>query len=124
LNPAFYKRFWDLCGYEVFTTSKQWLQRGRFPPQLNNTNIVLIPKIDNPTSMKDLRPISLCNVIYKIISKVLANRLKLLLNMYISLEQSAFVADRSILDNVTVAMETIHHMKCKTRGKVGEVALK
>jgi hypothetical protein len=124
LNPAFYKRFWDLCGYEVFTTSKQWLQRGRFPPQLNNTNIVLIPKVDNPTSMKDLRPISLCNVIYKIISKVLANRLKPLLNRYISLEQSAFVADRSILDNVTVAMETIHHMKCKTRGKVGEVALK
>ncbi|MCI31254.1 CNGC5-like protein, partial [Trifolium medium] len=42
LNPAFYKRFWDLCGKEVYQTSKQWLQRGRFPEQLNNTNIVLI----------------------------------------------------------------------------------
>ncbi|GAU26876.1 hypothetical protein TSUD_02790 [Trifolium subterraneum] len=79
LNPAFYKRFWDLCGVEIFNTSKQWLQQGCFPPQINETNIVLIPKVENPTSMKDLRPISLCNVLYKIISKVLANRLKPLL---------------------------------------------
>ncbi|GAU29295.1 hypothetical protein TSUD_226660 [Trifolium subterraneum] len=93
LNPAFYKRFWDLC-------------------------------VDNPTSMKDLRPISLCNVLYKVLSKVLANRLKPLLNRYIFVEQSAFFADRSILDNVMVAMETIHHMKCKVKGKIGEVALK
>jgi hypothetical protein len=54
LNPAFYKRFWELCGGELYNTSVQWLQRGRFPEQLNKTNIVLIPKIDNPTSMKDL----------------------------------------------------------------------
>jgi hypothetical protein len=124
LNPAFYKRFWELCGKELYHTSLQWLQMGRLPDELNNTNIVLIPKVDNPTSMKDLRPISLCNVIYKILSKVLANRLKPLLNRYISFEQSAFVSDRSILDNVMVAMETIHHMKCKVKGKVGEVALK
>jgi hypothetical protein len=124
LNPAFYKRFWDLCGSEIFEASKQWLLQGRFPDDLNNTNIVLIPKVDNPTSMKDLRPISLCNVLYKIVSKVLANRLKPFLTRYISFEQSAFVENRSILDNVMVAMETIHHMKCKVKGKVGEVALK
>jgi hypothetical protein len=62
--------------------------------------------------------------VYKILSKVLANRLKPLLNRYISVEQSTFIADRSIIDNVMVAMETIHHMKCKVKGKVGEVALK
>ncbi|MCI00775.1 RNA-directed DNA polymerase (Reverse transcriptase), partial [Trifolium medium] len=54
----------------------------------------------------------------------MANRLKPLLNRYISTEQSVFVADRSIFDNVMVAMETIHHMKRKVKGKVGEVALK
>ncbi|MCI09488.1 CNGC5-like protein, partial [Trifolium medium] len=80
LNPSFYKKFWDLCGREVYITSLQWLQRGQLPEELNNTNIILIPKVDNPTSMEDLRPISLCNVLYKILSKVLANRLKPLLN--------------------------------------------
>jgi hypothetical protein len=124
LNPAFYKRFWELCGREIYDTSLMWLQRGSFPEHMNDTNIVLIPKVDKPTSMKDLRRISLCNVVYRIISKVLANRLKPLLNRYISVEQSAFIPDRSILDNGMVAMETIHHMKCKVKGKVGEVALK
>jgi hypothetical protein len=123
-NPAFYKHFWELCGKEIYESSVQWLQRGRFPKHMNDTNIVLIPKVDRPTSMKDLRPISLCNVVYKILSKVLANRLKPRLHRYIYVEQYAFIADRSILDNVMVAMETIHHMKCKVKGKVGEVVLK
>ncbi|MCH79971.1 hypothetical protein A2U01_0000733, partial [Trifolium medium] len=80
LNPTFYKRFWALYGNEVSQTSKQWLQRGRFPDQLNDTNIVLIPKVDSPTSMKDLKPTSLCNVLYKIVLNVLANKIKPLLN--------------------------------------------
>jgi hypothetical protein len=68
--------------------------------------------------MKDFRPISLCNVLYKILSKVLANRLKSLLNCCISGGHSSFVSDRSIVDNVMEAMETIHHMKSKVVGKV------
>lgn len=74
--------------------------------------------------MKDLRPLSLCNVIYKVIYKVLANRMKPLLHKYISLEQFAFVEDQSILDNMLVSMETLHHLKCKTVGKIGDLALK
>ena len=53
-----------------------FLNNGNMLPEINHTNIVLIPKIRNPVKMSDFRPISLCNVIYKIISKVLANRLK------------------------------------------------
>jgi hypothetical protein len=124
LNPTFYKRFWNLCGVEIFNAGVSWLERGSFPEQIMATNIVLIPKKDNPETMKDLRPISLCNVLYKIISKVLANRLKPLLPQCISQEQSAFVENRSIIDNVMIASEIIHHMKCKTKGKMGEVALK
>jgi len=124
LNPAFYKRFWHLCGVELFQTGVAWLENGVFPPQIMETNIVLIPKKDKPESMSDLRPISLCNVIYKIISKVLANRLKHMMSKCISQEQSAFVENRSIVDNVMVASEILHHMKCKNNGKVGEVALK
>lgn len=66
----------------------------------------------------------LVKVIYKIILKVFANRMKPLLYKCISMEQSAFSEDRSIMDNVLVAIETLHHLKCKTNGKVGEKALK
>ena len=67
--------------------------------------------------MKDLRPISHCNVAYKILAKVLANRLKLVLPKIISKFQSAFVLGHSILDNVLIAFEVFHYMKRKTRGK-------
>lgn len=74
--------------------------------------------------MRDLRPISLCNVIYKIVLKVLANRMKVVLSKCISQEQSASISQRSIVDNAIAGIETIHHMKCKTSRKVGEIALK
>lgn len=78
-NSAFYKHFWENYGEEIFITCCSWLDRGYFSDSINDTNIALIPKNDNPASMKDWRPISLCNVIYKLVSKVLANRLNQLL---------------------------------------------
>ncbi|GAU45652.1 hypothetical protein TSUD_400890 [Trifolium subterraneum] len=123
-NPAFYQRFWEQCSDDIFSAASTWLERGYFPISLNETNIYLIPKCDNPTSMKDLRPISLCNVLYKMISKVLANRLKCCLDKCVSQEQSAFVEGRSILDNALIATEVIHALKRKTQGRRGELALK
>ncbi|CAJ2637965.1 unnamed protein product [Trifolium pratense] len=123
-NPAFYQRFWEHCGDDIFVAASSWLDRGYFPSSLNETNICLIPKCDNPTLMKDLRHISLCNVLYKIVSKVLANRLKFCLDKCVSQEQSAFVEGRSILDNALISIEVIHAMKRKTRGYRGELALK
>lgn len=111
-------------GREIFLCCKEWLDNCVFPTNVNDTNIVLIPKKDNPCVMKDLRPIAPCNVLYKILTKVLANRLKSLLPNMISENQSAFVPGRSITDNVLVAFEVIHHMKRKFGGSDGEVGLK
>lgn len=94
------------------------------PPEWNETIIVLIPKVPKPENIKDLRPISLCNVLYKIVSKVLANRLKTILPEVISPTQSAFVPGRLISDNILVAYEMTHYMRSKKRGKMGYAAIK
>jgi hypothetical protein len=70
--------------------------------------------------MKELRPISLCNVLYKMVSKVLANRLKVCLDKCVGEEQSAFVEGRSILDNALIAIEVVHALKRKTKGTCGD----
>src|SRR6185437_161715 len=94
------------------------------PEGWNETTIVLIPKVKNPDKLKDLRPISLCNVIYKIVSKALANRLKQILPEVISPAQSDFVLGRLISDNILIAYELTHYMKQKKKGKEGFVAVK
>lgn len=124
LNPAFFQSFWKVMGQEVFTQCTQWLKAKNFPGDLNSTNVVLIPKKENDSIMRDLRPIVLCNVLYRIIAKVLANRLRKVLPSLISENQSAFIQNRGITDNVLIAFEMIHHMSRKKHGRVGEVALK
>jgi len=109
-SPGFYQHFWNLCSDDIFKECCGWLDTGQFPPDLNITNIALIPKGSSQVSMKNWRPIALCNVLYKIISKVLANRLKQVLSQCTSDNQSAFVPGRSILDNSMVAIEVLHFM--------------
>lgn len=100
------------------------LNFGSFLKSINHTFITLIPKVKNLERVSEFKPIDLCNVIYKIISKVIANRLKPLLNSIISETQSAFTADRLIMDNVLIAFESLHHMKTNYFGKKSFMALK
>jgi hypothetical protein len=89
----------------------------------NHTNIALIPKVDNPSQVNHFRPISLTNFNYKIISKILSNRFKPLLEKLISPLQSAFLKGRSIHDNIVLAHEIFHSMKHK-QGRGGLMAIK
>lgn len=80
---------------------------------MNDTVIVMIPKKNNPEEMKDYRPISLCNVVYKVVAKCLVNMLRPLLHDLISENQSAFVPGRMITDNALIAFECFHYIqKC------------
>ena len=92
--------------------------------KINYTHIALVPKIKNPECITNFRPISLCNVIYKVVSKILANRLKRVLPNVISESQSAFVPRRLIIDNVLVAFELMHSMSQKRKGKTSQMTLK
>ena len=97
---------------------------GIIPPKFNGTHIVLIPKVKNPTKITEYRPISLSNVISRLASKVITNRLKRFLPDIISENQSAFISTQLITDNVLVAFETMHHLNQKQSGQVGEMTLK
>jgi hypothetical protein len=124
LHALFYKKFWAICGDDITREVLQALNTGVIPDGWNDMTIVLIPKVEGPESITQYRPISLCNVIYKIISKMLAIRLKGILPKVISPVQSAFVPRRLITDNVLVAYECIHTIKNKRSGSNGACALK
>lgn len=90
---------------------------------INESHISLIPKIKSPTKVSNFRFISLCNVIYKIISKILVNILKKILPCIILPTQSAFLHGRLILDNIiVVAFEAMQTMNCGMLGKFGYMA--
>lgn len=110
-------------GADVVSTVQEFFTQGRLLPKLNSTNLVLIPKVANLSSVSQFRLISLCNVIYKIISKILTERLKKLSPKIISPYQLAFVPGRLIQDNYIVAAEVFNGMNHK-RGKGGWIAVK
>ena len=88
------------------------------------THICLIPNVKSPQKVTEFRPISLCNVVYRLISKILANRLKRVLDVVIDELQSAFVPGRLITDNVLVAFETMHCIDQRKKGKKALMAIK
>lgn len=124
LLPLFYKQFWTKVGAEVTDAVLFVLNSGTIPNNLNQIHLTLIPKVQSPRQVTDFKPISLSNVLYKLIAKVFANRLNSLLPKIISETQSGFMSERLIIDNILIAHETLHYLKAKRMGKLGYMALK
>jgi len=107
------KIFWNIVSSEVNNLVSTAFQSGTIDLKLTETLIVPIPKIDVLMSLKDFRPISLCNVMLKIISKVLVGRIRPHLNSLISPFQSSFIPKRGTADNAIIAHEIVHSMNKK-----------
>ncbi|KAG7594365.1 Zinc knuckle CX2CX4HX4C [Arabidopsis thaliana x Arabidopsis arenosa] len=124
MTALFYQRFWPIISEDLLTTVRSFFTTGTLDPRLNMTNICLVPKAGMPKEMSGFRPISLCNVGYKIISKVLSNRLKRFLPKVISETQSAVVARRLITDNILIAQENFHALRSNSTCRKKFMAIK
>ena len=107
----------------VINEVKKVFTERRVPVYLNTTHIALIPKIQGLETLSNYRPISLCNTVYKIVSKIIVARLRPYLDKLISPCQSAFIPGRKGIDNAIIAQEVIHSLN-KKKGKVGYMVLK
>jgi hypothetical protein len=113
----FFHHCWDIIGQDVWEVVEESRSSGQVLQAFNATFLTLIPKEERVTNPKQFRPIALCNVIYKIITKVIANRLKPILPFVISKEQDGYVEGRKIMNSVILANEVVSSLKTtKTPG--------
>lgn len=124
MSAHFYQQFWTVVGQDIVHMVQRFMETGATEEGINCTNICLIPKKQNASRLTDYRPISLCNVLYKIIAKVMANRLKKVMPTLISETQAAFVEGRLISDNILVAHELLHALNSKNKCSKEFVAIK
>jgi hypothetical protein len=107
VNFGFFKEFWVELKTDVLRFVSDFHRNGKLTKGLNSTFIALIPKVDSPQRLNEFRPISLVGSLYKILAKVLANRLRMVIGSVISESQTAFMKDRQILDGILIANEVV-----------------
>jgi hypothetical protein len=113
----FFKQYWHIVGDDVTHLILFAFETGEFPLSLSETLVALIPKVDCPTNFKEFRPISLCNTVYKLITKILVNRLRPFLNQIVGPYQSSFLPGKGTTDNAIILQEAIHSMRNSKRKK-------
>ena len=124
MSLFFFQKYWHIVGHDVTLAVLSVLHSGKCLKKMNFTNIIFIPKNNDPQYITEFRTISLSNVVSRIISKVLANQIKSILPDVISNAQSAFIPNRLITDNTIVAFEMLHHVRSRRKGKTGHMAVK
>ncbi|GKV31782.1 hypothetical protein SLEP1_g40447 [Rubroshorea leprosula] len=112
-NFRFVKTMWEVIKFDVINFVQEFQEHGRLVRGSNASFIVLIPKTENPQGIEEYRPISLIGVMYKIIAKLLANRLRKVLPMVIGEQQMAFLEERQLAEGVVIANEVIDEVKRK-----------
>lgn len=122
-HAGFYQNQWNIVGETVVRQTEEFLKTGIMPMNMNDTLVSLIPKVENPDMVSQFRPISLCNVCYKVITKAMTNRIKNVIRELIGPEQSSFVPKRQITDNIIVYQEVLHSLR-KKKGNKGFMVLK
>ncbi|KAL5577919.1 hypothetical protein UlMin_019618 [Ulmus minor] len=119
----FFQKYWDIVGDDITEAALLVLNNDGDIHQWNQTLITLIPKIQSPTQVSEFRPISLCNVVYKLVSRTITNCFNRILDEVIGDQHSAFVPGRLITDNVLLGFETMHWLRQHRGGNTGYAAL-
>ena len=123
LHAGFFQRFWLIVRNSVKTKVKSIFSTGIMPEYLNKTLITLIPKCTSPESLNNYRPISLCNIVYKLVTKIIVGRIRHLLPSLVSPLQIAFVPGGKGVDNAILVQEILHSMLSR-KGRTGLMAIK
>lgn len=110
MPPFFFQKLWPIVRRDITRAIQYFLSSGKLLKQVNYTHVALVPKQKFPQDMAQLPPINLCSMVFRIASKVLANRLKLVLPLIISQTQNAFVPGWNISDNTIIASEIANYM--------------
>nr|GEV71964.1 reverse transcriptase zinc-binding domain-containing protein [Tanacetum cinerariifolium] len=108
-TAAFFKEAWNIIANDVYLAVSEFFRNGTILKEISHTIISLLPKVKSPSRVNDYRPISCCNVLFKCISKIIANRIKHSLKTIISPNQSVFILGQSITDNILLTQELMHN---------------
>lgn len=115
-----YQKSWSIVGEKLVSLVKDALVSGCFNPELNKTLLILITKVEEAERVSQFRPISLCTVPIKLITKVLVNRIRPLLGKLVGKNQRSFIPLRKITDNILAVQESLHTMRKMKRKKVSK----
>ena len=122
-HAGFYQQCWPTIGESIVNVVKHIFFWVSLPDGINHTLLTLVPKCECPESLNPFRPVSLCNSLYKIVTKVLVNRLRIVIPSLISPFQIAIVPGQQGMDNVVIVQEIVHVLS-RRKGRVGGMAIK